>query len=141
MKEKVIKVLSIAVLAGLLATGAAIMLGNTVQAYRGDYTKTGPNHNEERKKAMETIMKNKDFEAWKKLMTENGKNPRILRVIDTKEEFDKFAQVYEFIKAGKIEEANKIRTELGLGNKNNEAKKQKKRNFLDANNDGVCDRR
>lgn len=143
------KILSLSVLGIMVATGTAIFFAGSAQAYQGDYTKVGPYHTEEREAAMETVMKNKDFDGWKKLMTENGRNPGVLRKIDTKEEFDKFVEAYELGKAGKTAEANAIRAELELGNGQGQRKGMGRGNssrgqnhggsFVDANNDGVCD--
>jgi hypothetical protein len=110
------KILSLTVF-GMLAIGGAVVLGaGTAQAYQGDYSKTGPNYSVARETAMEAVMKNKDYDGWKKLMTEDGRNPGVLRKVDTKEKFEKFAQAYELGKAGRTTEANVIRAELGLGN-------------------------
>lgn len=109
------KIVTLSVLA--LATLGLFAVANTqVLAYQGDYTKVGPNHTEEREEAMEKVMTTNDYEGWKKLMTEDGRTPGVLRKIDTKEEFAKFAEAYTLGHAGKTAEANAIRTELGLGN-------------------------
>jgi len=96
--------------------GLFAVANTQVLAYQGDYTKTGPNHTEEREAAMETVMTTNNYEAWKTLMTEDGRTPGVLKKIDTKEEFTKFAQAYTLGQAGKTAEANVIRAELGLGN-------------------------
>jgi hypothetical protein len=109
------KIVTLSVLA--LATLGLFAVANTqVYAYQGDYTKSGPDHTEEREAAMEKVMTTNDYEGWKNLMTEDGKTPGVLRKIDTKEEFTKFAEAYKLGHAGKTAEANAIRTELGLGN-------------------------
>jgi hypothetical protein len=58
----------------------------------GDYAKQGQ-ITPKREAAMEKVMKAKDFAGWKKLMTENGRQPGVLRVIDTQAEFNKFAML------------------------------------------------
>lgn len=112
MKYRVIT--AVALTAGIL--GVIAMNGGLSEAYRGDYTAVGPNHTEERHAEMETIMTNSDYEAWKTLMTEDGRTPGVLRKIDTAEEFQKFAEAYRLGKAGKTAEASALRAELGLGN-------------------------
>lgn len=112
MKYRVIT--AVALTAGIL--GVIAMNGGLSEAYRGDYTAVGPNHTEEREVAMETVMTNSDYEAWKSLMTEDGRTPGVLRKIDTEAEFQKFAEAYKLGKAGKVEEAQALRAELGLGN-------------------------
>jgi len=54
---------------------------------------------------------NKDYNAWKNLMQGRG---RVTQVVNA-QNFVKFAQVHELAEQGKTVEANKIRTELGLG--------------------------
>jgi hypothetical protein len=141
------KVISAAVV-GLLSVGAFAFGMTQVYAYRGDYTQTGPNHTEEREADMEKVMSNKDFATWKKLMTEDGRSPGVLTKIDTQAEFDKFAEAYKLAKAGKVTEANAIRTELRLGNGSGRGERSAGRgngkgtggSFVDQNKNGVCDR-
>ena len=131
---------------GILAIGAFALLTqipSKVVAYQGDYNQVGPYHTQEREDAMEKIMKAKDFEGWKKLMSANGRTPGVLRKVDTKAEFDKFAQAYLLGKAGKTTEAQAIRTELGLGSGGGQGRGSGNGNgggFMDENKDGVCDR-
>lgn len=75
-----------------------------------------PFYSEERRTAIEEAFTNKDYEAWKALMTENGRNPRITEVI-TAENFEKMIEIHELMEAGKYEEAQAIKTELGLKGK------------------------
>lgn len=96
---------------GLVALNAPM-----AEAYRGDYTKTGPNHTAEREVAMDQVMTAKDYEGWKKLMTEDGRTPGVLRIVDTQEEFAKFAEAHRLADEGKTAEASALRAELGLGN-------------------------
>lgn len=132
------------IVAGVLVVGALALLSqipSKVMAYQGDYTKTGPYHTEAREDAMEKIMAAKDFQAWKKLMTENGRNPGVLRKIDTQAKFDKFAKAYILGKAGKTAEAQAIRAELGLGNGGGQGKGMGRGlGYVDENKNGVCDR-
>ncbi len=127
-----------------LAVGVLTVLGlSQVSAYRGDYTQVGPNHTEEREAAMDKVMNEKDYEGWKALMTEDGRTPGVLRKIDTQEEFDKFAEARRLGKEGKTEEANAIRSELGLGGgqRKGSGNGQRGGGFVDANGDGACDNR
>ena len=130
-------------LVAVLAMGVLGTVGiSQVSAYRGDYTEVGPNHTEEREEAMVKVMADKDYEGWKELMTEDGRTPGVLRKVDSQEEFNQFAEAYELGKDGKVEEANAIRSELGLGNGNGGGNKGQNKggNFTDANGDGQCDR-
>ena len=102
---------------GILSLGIMSVFGvSQALAYRGDATVVGPNHTEEREVAMEQVMADKDYEAWKELMTEDGRTPGVLNKVDTQEEFNQFAEAYVLSHEGKTEEANAIRAELGLGN-------------------------
>ncbi len=97
----------------LLAAVGTIVAGSTY-AYQGDFTKKGPNYTSERHAAMEKAFENKDYNAWKNLMQGRG---RVTQVVNA-QNFAKFAQVHELAEQGKTVEANKIRTELGLGLRN-----------------------
>jgi hypothetical protein len=83
-------------------------------AYRGDPAVEGPNCTEDRHVEMEAAFENKDYNTWKTLM--NGKG-RVTQIV-TADNFAKFAEAHELAEQGKIEEANKIRAELGLGTRN-----------------------
>lgn len=94
--------------------GGIFTYATTADAYRGDPSVKGPYYSEERHEAMEKAFETKDFEAWKNLMQERG---RVSQVI-TKDNFAKFAEAHELAEQGKLEEAKKIRQELGLGLRN-----------------------
>ena len=108
----------------VLLTITALVLGiflfnsNAVQAYRGDPNVKGPNYSKERHEAMEKAFENKDYEAWKKLMQGKG---RVTQVIN-KGNFAKFAEAHKLAEQGKLEEAKKIRQDLGLGLQNGSGK-------------------
>lgn len=105
------------IILGVLVLSVFALFGiSEVSAYRGDYTVEGPNHTEEREVAMTKVMQEKDYNGWKTLMSEDGRTPGVLNKINSQEDFNKFAQAYELAHAGKIAEANAIRSELGLGN-------------------------
>lgn len=94
--------------------GGTVMYTNTAFAYRSDPSIKGPNYSEERYEAMKKAFETKDYEAWKNLMQGRG---RVTQVIN-KDNFAKFAQAHELVEQGKLEEARKIRQELGLGLRN-----------------------
>ena len=103
----------ILILLGLtaLVIGGAVFIPQTVLAYRGDPDVKGPNYTEERHTAMEKAFENKDYNAWKTLMAGRGRATQIVNA----QNFAKFAEAHELAEQGKTEEANKIKTELGLG--------------------------
>ena len=96
-------------LTALVITGAAIA-PQAAFAYRGDPAVKGPNYSQERHEAMEKAFENKDYNAWKELMQGRG---RVTQVVNA-QNFAKFAQAHQLALQGKTDEANKIRTELGL---------------------------
>jgi hypothetical protein len=142
--------LKIAALAAVAVVGVTLFTIPVVSAYRGDNTKQGPNYTPAREAAMETALKAKDFTAWKKLMVEDGRQPGVLRIVDTQVEFNKFADAWALAEQGKTTEAAKLRAELGLGQGNgsgngngagrNGARGQNNGGkFVDANKNGTCD--
>jgi hypothetical protein len=100
--------------------GTAALMGilafspKAVEAYRGDPSVKGPNYTAERHEAMENAFENKDYNAWKNLMQNRG---RVTQVVN-KDNFARFAYAHELAEQGKIQEANQIRQELGLGLQN-----------------------
>jgi hypothetical protein len=76
----------------------------------------------------------------------NGKG-RVTDVIN-EGNFNRFAEAHKLMEAGKNDEANKIRQELGLGQGgkngqglgNGQKGQNRGGNFVDANGDGKCDR-
>jgi hypothetical protein len=97
-----------------LVIGGLFALPKATNAYRGDPTAKGPNYTEERHSAMEKAFESNDYNAWKNLMNGRG---RVTQVIN-KDNFARFAKIHELVEDGKTDEANKIRTELGLGLQN-----------------------
>jgi len=100
---------------GIASVGILGFLASDASAYRGDYTQVGPNHTEERHAQMQEVMETKDYEAWKEMMTEDGRTPGVLRKIDTQEKFEAFVQAREMALEGDTEGANEIRESLGMG--------------------------
>jgi hypothetical protein len=94
-----------------LALGALVILPSMTQAYRGDATVKGPNYTVERHDAMEKAFDNNDFTAWQKLMIGKG---NVTKVVN-KDNFAKFAEIHKLTEEGKTVDAQKLRTELGLG--------------------------
>ena len=84
--------------------------GEIIKVLYMDDWLASPNYLEEISKAFE----NKDFNAWKTLMTGRG---RVTQVINA-QNFTRFAEAHELAEQGKIDEAKQIRTELGLGLQN-----------------------
>jgi len=101
---------------GILALFAVGMIISTgaVSAYRGDYTVNGPDHTDERHEVMEQAFEIQDYESWYTLMTENGRHPRVVDVVN-EENFETFIQAHEAGENGDYETAASLRAELGLG--------------------------
>jgi len=84
---------------------------STADAYKGDPNVKGPYYTAERHEAMEKAFETKDFTAWKSLIQGRGRVSQII----TKDNFARFAEAHKLAEQGKLEEAKKIRQELGLG--------------------------
>lgn len=97
----------------LLLTGLVLTPG-LVQAYRGDPAVQGPNYSQDRHTAMTAAFEDKDYNAWKNLMQGRG---RVTQVVNANN-FDKFVEAHQYALEGNLDEANKIRAELGLGLRN-----------------------
>ena len=106
-----------------MALGAGVLFATvpSALAYRGDPNVQGPNYSPERHEAMEKAFENKDYNAWKNLMQGRG---RVTQVV-TEQNFARFAEAHELAEQGKIQEANQIRQELGLGLHNGSGQGQK----------------
>lgn len=94
-----------------LGTGTLFATTSNVFAYRGDPNIQGPNYSQERHEQMEQAFEKNDYNAWKALVQTRG---RVTQVIN-EQNFNRFAEMHELREEGKIEEANQIRQELGLG--------------------------
>lgn len=105
--------------AGLLAL--TLLISSDAFAYKGDPKVQGPNYSAERHSQMTEAFENKDYDAWKNLMSDRGQS-RVLEII-TEENFDTFTQIHNLMLEGKIEEAQELRQELGLGQKNGMGKR------------------
>lgn len=97
-----------------LILGGLLFIPQEANAYRGNPAVKGPYYSEERHAAMEKAFDSNDYNAWINLMNGRG---RVTQVIN-KDNFSKFSQIHRLMEQGKIEEAKKIRTELGLGLRN-----------------------
>jgi hypothetical protein len=108
-----------------IALGAGVLFASSSRAlaYRGDPNVQGPNYTAERHEAMIKAFDNKDYNAWKGLMQSKG---RVVQVIN-EGNFSKFAEMHKLMLEGKTDEANKIRTELGLGLKDGSGQGQGQR--------------
>jgi hypothetical protein len=89
---------------------AGVVFASQAMAYRGDPKVQGPNYTAERHEAMEKAFETGDYDAWKAQMAGRG---RVLEVVN-KSNFAEFARAHELAEAGKTDEANAIRTSLGL---------------------------
>jgi hypothetical protein len=113
------KTLITASLAALVIAGLAIA-PKAVEAYKGDPSVKGPNYTPERHEAMTKAFETNDYNAWKTQMNGRG---RVSQVI-TAENFGQFAKAHQLMLEGKADEAQAIRTELGLGLKNGSGRGQ-----------------
>lgn len=93
----------------------AVVLSNTVEAYKGNPSIKGPNYSAERHTAMTKAFETNDFDAWKKLMT--GNNGKVTQLVN-KDNFAKFAEAHRLALKGDLAGSQKIKLELGLGSGN-----------------------
>ena len=131
------KTTSIMVLAALAATGLLLSAG-VVGATDVPSPGYGPYHNDERHELMEKAFEENDYEAWKALMTENGRRPRVVDVV-TEETFGHFSEVHEAMESGDLDLAATIRAELGLGQGRGRGAGMLGAGFVDSDGDGECD--
>lgn len=122
-RKGVIEMINKTVLIGISAVvlGGAVLTPRIVEAYRGNPNVQGPNYTVERHEAMTKAFANKDYNSWKNLVS--GNNGRMNQVI-SEENFGRFVEAHNLALQGKTDEANKIRTELGLGLRNGSGKGQ-----------------
>jgi len=97
-----------------LVLGGFLLSSEKALAYRGDPSVRGPNYSEERHDAMTQAFESNDYTAWKELMQGNG---RVSQVIN-EQNFARFAEAHKLALEGRIDEAQTIREELGLGLQN-----------------------
>jgi len=98
------------IVTGILTLAFALFFSKSALAYRGDPNVKGPNYTPERHQAMLNAFEKKDYNAWKSLM---GNRPITQKI--NASNFSKFVQMRNLMLQGKVDEANKIRAELGLG--------------------------
>jgi hypothetical protein len=96
---------------GIIAIAASLALSHSTLAYRGDPSQTGPNYDPQRHEEMLNAFENNDYNKWKELMQGRG---RVTEKID-EQNFSRFSEMRRLMLDGKTDEANQIRTELGLG--------------------------
>ena len=102
----------------ILTVGALLLVGllttSAVMAYQGNPSVQGPNFSEERHEAMQDTFDNLDYQAWYDLMTENGRNPRIVEVV-TEDNFVDFVEARKLASEGDLSVMNQFREQFGLG--------------------------
>ncbi len=137
MKKKTITMGTLSLLA--LSAVAAVA---SAYAYQGDPAKVGPNYTPERHAQIQEAFTKNDYNTWKDQMGNRGVTQRI-----NENNFSRFAEMHKLMLAGKTDEANVIRVELGLNKGGYQNKGQHKEmrgenkggHFIDANGDGQCD--
>ena len=107
-----------------MGAGALVLTLQPVFAYKGDPNQKGANYTPERHEQMQKAFENNDYGAWKNLMNGRG---RVTQVVN-QDNFNRFAEAHRLAEQGKLDEAKKIKQELGLGAgmKNGEGKNQGK---------------
>jgi hypothetical protein len=123
-------------------------------AYRGNPDVKGPNYDAEVHEQLEAAIEAGDYDAWVQIREDNNlpMRGRMFQVINA-ENFDQYVELHNANVAGDTAKADAIKAELGLGqgmqkHGNMQGKGMHKgtnsgsgpgQNFIDANNDGLCD--
>ena len=94
---------------------AVLSLSVMVTAYRGNFEEKNPYYEEGRCTEMLDAFDEYDYEAWRELMTMNGRHSRVLDVVN-EDNFHLFVEAHKAGKNGDYETANALRAELGLNN-------------------------
>lgn len=108
MQKKIL--FPIGVLALITASGVAY----AAYAYQGDPMEKMAKFSPQRFERMQKAYENNDYSAWKEMMDGRGKITEII----TEQNFSRFAEMHRLMLEKKFDEANKIREELGLRQKN-----------------------
>ncbi len=153
MDNKKITIGAAALTALIMSAGLAV----SSFAYQGNPNVQGPNYTAERHEAIIGALDSGDYNAWSEARKDISKS-HIGEVIN-EDNFDKFVEMHNLRLAGDIAGANKVRTELGLGqgsqnhgNRRGHGQKNGRGmqnastrgqnnggNFVDTNHDGICD--
>ena len=127
---------------GLALVAVTIVWISSVWAYQGDTSVQWPNYTPERHAQIQEAFTENNYNTWKEQMGDRGVTQRI-----NENNFSRFAEMHKLMLAGKTDEANIIRVELGLNKGGHQNKGQHKEMrgenkggyFVDANGDGQCD--
>jgi hypothetical protein len=127
-----------------------VALAGIAYAYRGNPSEKGPNYDAEVHEQLEAAIDAGDYDAWIRIRQDNNlpMNGRLFQVIN-KDNFDKYTELHDANLAGDTVKADAIKAELGLGQgmmkrgsgqgKMTGSGSGLQKNFVDANNDGLCD--
>lgn len=126
-----------------LAVVGVTAYGVSAYASQGRTGQFGSNYTPERHALMMKAFEGNDYTTWKSQMGNRGAT----RVV-TEQNFARFTQMHNLMLEGKINEANAIRSELGLGQGGGRgqgmmgAQRGQNRggNFVDVDGNGNCDR-
>jgi hypothetical protein len=116
---------------GVLLLG--ILSIGLVTAFQGNPNISGPDYSEERCTEMRIAFESLDYHAWSELMTANGRNSKVLEVVN-EDNFALFAKAHEAMKNGDFETAKEIRADLGLGQGNKHGGLVQEKNLVQRNN-------
>ena len=98
-------------MSGLMAIALGLGVSGTALAYRGDFSKDGPNYTSDLEAQITEVMTSGDYYGWKNLI-ENKVGDGVSDGTITKDNFNKFVEAWKLANEGKIKEANTIRREL-----------------------------
>ena len=87
-----------------------------VAAYQGDYSVKGSDYSDERHNTTHNAFDNLDYDAWVGLMTESGRNPRILTIVTEDNKYKTYVRVSVPKEAVNKNLVNQIKNEEALYN-------------------------
>lgn len=121
------------------AAGALLLGGILVSNAFASNLQRGNFYSPERHGQMMQAFNQNDYQSWRGMMQGRGAASKV-----NEQNFSRFSQMHQLMLDGKIDEANKIRQELGMGQGRGMMGGQRGRsaggNFIDQNKDGICDR-
>ena len=137
IESKKISYLFAVLFVGLIATSVM------AYAYRGDPNTVGPNYNENAHNEIVSAIESGDYNAWITARKQYNLPMRgkIFSVIN-EDNLELFRKMREARLNGDLDRVNEIREELRLGQgnmKRGNSKMNRGSNFVDSNNDGICD--
>ena len=108
------RLISFSTAAALLGAGFAMAMSASADTGTGWGMRTG-GCDPERHDAVESAIESGDYEAWRQLMTSDGRSGGRVASVVTVDNFGTFAAMHAAMEDGDHEHAQELREEIGLG--------------------------